>query len=216
MTSPEKQIEDLATIEFPESPLTEAEVKTLRCAVRGETAICGPNIDNLDLANDPQTADFWDVDRQIRSTILRWLCVNPRAKNLVDPRGIDVFGAKILGPLELFAVSIPFGLAFSNCLLDSALNLRNAEIVALSLRRTKAHSIGADGVRVRNSVFLRGGFHCVGQVRVPGARIGGNLECDGGKFRTPSGLACPTVGWRSSGMALTSKVLSSSEKDLLP
>lgn len=40
----------------------------------------------------------------------------------------------------------------------------------------------ADGIRVGGSVFLRGGFEAEGEVRLPGAMIGGQLECSDGRF----------------------------------
>jgi hypothetical protein len=46
-------------------------------------------------------------------------------------------------------------------------------------------AIFVDGIEVRGSVFLRGGFVAEGEVKLIGAKIGGSLECDGGTFKNP-------------------------------
>ena len=47
----------------------------------------------------------------------------------------------------------------------------------------------ADGAVIKGSVFLGNGFKAKGQVRLPNAQIGGNLECDDATFQNPSGNA---------------------------
>jgi hypothetical protein len=42
---------------------------------------------------------------------------------------------------------------------------------------------------VQGSVFLRDGFSAEGEVRLLGAHVNGNLECNGGRFKNPAGLA---------------------------
>ncbi|WP_412509471.1 hypothetical protein [Roseovarius sp. SYSU LYC5161] len=56
----------------------------------------------------------------------------------------------------------------------------------------------ADGLAVRGSVFLRG-VETKGAVRLVGARIGGNLECDGGRFENLGGKALSADGARVGG-----------------
>ena len=58
------------------------------------------------------------------------------------------------------------------------------------------HALNADGVQVGGSIFLTSytsnyadEFHARGEVRLPGARIGGQLICSGGKFENPQGVA---------------------------
>ncbi|MGA3164726.1 MAG: hypothetical protein ABSF14_01265 [Terriglobia bacterium] len=46
-------------------------------------------------------------------------------------------------------------------------------------------ALSADGANVKGNVFLRDRFIAEGEVRLPGARIGGNLECRGGEFKNP-------------------------------
>jgi hypothetical protein len=56
-----------------------------------------------------------------------------------------------------------------------------------------------DAGQIRGSVFLRTEgkqeFLAEGQVRLPGVRIGGDLDCHGGKFRNPRHDDLPESGW---------------------
>jgi len=46
-------------------------------------------------------------------------------------------------------------------------------------------ALSADRLKVGGSVFLSERFHAKGEVRLPGARIRGNLSCNGGAFENP-------------------------------
>jgi hypothetical protein len=185
-------LETLALHRFPN--LTAAEIKLLQAAGRGEYAHCSPNPDIRDPANDPRTAQNWGAERQIRADLVRWLCVHRSAKELVDPLGIQIYAAKILGVLDLSYVTVPFPLILHRCSLDGELNLRCADISEINFEGTWLHSIAADRAQVRNSVFLRNGFHASGQVRLSAARIGGSIECDGGVFENPFRICDPESG----------------------
>jgi sRNA-binding regulator protein Hfq len=58
-------------------------------------------------------------------------------------------------------------------------------------------ALSADGAKVTGAVLLRNGFTAEGTVRLFGAEIGGYLECEGGKFRSPA-----KAGIDRSGIAL--------------
>lgn len=179
------------------SDLAAAEIEMLRAVPKGKTANCSPkpwrpNVYDAD--NDPSTAEYWGGDRKIRAELIRWICVEPDAKKLVDPSGLQVFGARIVGSINLFSVSVPFPLILQCCSLDDEFNLRCADISGLNLGGTWVRSIAADGIRVKNNIFLRQGFHASGQVRFLTARIDGNLECDGGKFENAAKLNDPSGG----------------------
>ena len=107
------------------------------------------------------------------------------ARKQVHWRGIQVYGADVIGSLDLGFVNIPFPLALRHCRLKEVLNLQNAEVSAISLRGSRVHGISADGVIVKNAVFLNDGFVAVGEVRLVGGGIGGNLDCSGGTFTNP-------------------------------
>jgi hypothetical protein len=51
------------------------------------------------------------------------------------------------------------------------------------------YALLADGLRVDGTVFCRNGFTAEGEVRLPGAQIGGRLYFDGAKLSNPGGQA---------------------------
>ena len=101
-----------------------AELELLRKSDTGEFAVCGPSIYDDDPANDPADADEWKNHREIRAALIRWLCVNPAAKELVDPRGIQVYGARIRDSLDLISVVASFPLHLAHCRSDRASSQR--------------------------------------------------------------------------------------------
>src|SRR5689334_16086488 len=91
-------LEELAKVRF--TSLTDSESKMLQAAANGTTAFCGPSQQDDDLRNDPGSADNWPADRQIRSDLIRWLCIDKAAKDCLDPRGIQLHRARISGALD--------------------------------------------------------------------------------------------------------------------
>ena len=69
----------------------------------------------------------------------------------------------------------------------------------LNLTGSWTGAIGADGLKVKGSLFLRNGFHAEGEVRLLGATIGGNLDARGGTFKNPNGNALNADGIKVTG-----------------
>ena len=177
------ELERLAPARF--SDLTAAEIKLLRAAPNGDLAVCGPSKENHDPANDPAKADEWGKEREIRADLIRWLCVDRQAREMVDPKGILVAGAKILGTLDLSYARVPFGLNLWRCRLTGKTNLQATEIAELDFQGSWLDSIDADSVKAKGNVLFCRGFHATGQVRLLGAEIGGGLDCTGATFENP-------------------------------
>jgi hypothetical protein len=196
-TDHSRKLESLARECFPD--LRAAEVKLLRAAPRGQIAICGPNDNKDDPANDPSRAAEWDPDREIRSQLLRWLCVDRVAKEYVDPKGVQLFGAKLMQALDLEYVTIPFGLSLWRCRLTD-FTLHSMELPELDLQGSWADTIQADRIKVHGSVFLRNGFRAENEIRLLGAQIDGDLDCTAGTF-----LGRRQVGRSRSGKALSAE-----------
>ena len=74
----------------------------------------------------------------------------------------------------------------------------NLECDGADLRNDSGPALVADGLQVGQNIFLRGftatGASENGAVRLPGAQIGGNLECLGAKLRNDSGPALVAAG----------------------
>lgn len=164
------------------SDLTVAERALLETAPVGKFAICGPNGDDSDPANHPQNASGWGNEREIRADLIRWICVNPTAKGLVDRKGIQIYGAKLIGALDLSQLCVPFPLALFHCRVTEEMLLRAIEIPLLAFDGSWVSAVKADGANVKGGVTLRNGFQAEKQVRFHRARIGVDLDCGGGSF----------------------------------
>jgi len=180
--TPEKKADRLVTLareSFPAPPLTDGEVRMLRAAALGKGAdLRSGNTE----ADKPENAAKWVAGRAIRSGLIRWLCSDAQAARLVAPVGIQVRGARVEGLLDLSCVRVPFRLGLFGCAIPAGLDLLDAALPGLSLDGSHTGAIGADRLHVAGSLFLRAGFHASGEVRLLGARVGGNLDCYGGVF----------------------------------
>jgi hypothetical protein len=159
---------------------------------RGEFSAGGTSAEPKDPSNDPAQSVSWPVQRNIRPELIRWLLVDRDTIARVDPKGIRVLGARIVGKLDLSHVHTERTIALVRCKLDEV-NLDLAEIQSLDLSGSYATSVHADHVVAHSSMFLgwdgtdRGGdFHCSGKVYLPSARVDGDLSFGGGRFQHPS------------------------------
>ena len=83
--------------------------------------------------------------------------------------------------------------------MPAGINLLGAEIHALNLSGCHVGRISADGMQVEAGMYLRAGFKATGRVRLAGAEIGGNLDCDGGQFINPGSEALAADGMKVRG-----------------
>lgn len=177
--------------------LTEAEERLLRAAPRSNWACGGSMSDISDPSNDPSKANEWGDERQVHANLIRWLCTDSTAAGLADPRGIRVLGVRIPDILDLSLAKVLLPISLFRCRLMGDVVLTSAELQGLYLNGSQTGRIEADGLTVKGGVFLRSGFFAEGEVRLLGARIGGNLDCSGGTISNP-----PQKGNPGSGIAL--------------
>jgi hypothetical protein len=76
-------------------------------------AVCGSSGDPADPSNDPKHSDEWTHDRDVRASLIRWLAVNRAAAERIDPKGLRALGARIVGPLDLAQIRVPFPVMIS-------------------------------------------------------------------------------------------------------
>jgi hypothetical protein len=176
---------ELARVQF--APLSEAEEKLLRAAPQGEIACCGPNRKDFDPANDPRKANTWGTERCVRAALIRWLCVDHAARESIDPRGIQIYGAKIEGELDLSFVAVPFPLSLCCCGLQEETKLRFLQIPTVSFSGSWVRSLQAESAVVKGTLSLSNGFRAEGEVNLVGAQIGSNLDCGAGTFKHAAG-----------------------------
>ena len=150
---------------------------------RGEFAVAGTSSIPTDPSNDAAHADEWQESRQIRASLIRWLCVDHQALAQIDPKGIRVIGARIVGGLDLSLVRVPIPLTLDNCVFAEVINLGGAEIPYLELDGSYVLEIHASGISVRNNLSMGKGFHAMGAIFLDHAKIGLDLDCGGGSLR---------------------------------
>jgi hypothetical protein len=175
--------------------LSTSELNVVGAATSGGFAFCGPSARGDDPANDPAQAAGWSDDRSVRAALIRWICADRTAKELVDPHGLWIHAARIVDMLDLASVTVPFPLIFDNCLFASAIVLLDSRLETLYLRRSQTVAVLiAVGLMVRSDLLFQNG-NAEEVVRLRGASIGGNLLCDEQTFQ--KGLQA--AGMRTSG-----------------
>jgi hypothetical protein len=120
--------------------------------------------------------------------VIRWLCINHEARALIDPRGLQLFGARVTGDLDLRHVDVAFPLSFVQSRLLEHSYLNGCQIVRLDLDGSWTGPITADGANVKQSIYLRG-FRAHGTVSLVLTQIGGTLTCEGGTILGTDGVA---------------------------
>jgi hypothetical protein len=149
---------------------------------RGEIAVAGSSADPADPGNDPRHADEWPHERDIRASLITWLCDDPSVTPLINRAGIKILGTRIVGGLNLSHVRVPFALEMRNCLIAQRIILTETEIPHLDLNGSFVSEIDAKGLIVHGDLDLANGFHAAGETRIENARIDGGLDCSGGSF----------------------------------
>jgi hypothetical protein len=133
---------------------------------RGVFAVCGSSGDPADPSNDPKHSDEWTHDRDVRAPLIRWLAVNRATADRIDPKGLRALGARIVGPLDLAQVRVPFPIALVRSSIPAATNLDSAEIPSLDLQGSYTGEINAVSLNAHSSVNLSGEFHASGVVNL--------------------------------------------------
>jgi hypothetical protein len=107
-----KDLLQLANLRF--SPITAFETLMLRDSQNGDDA---PEIDEVFAKPEfePNDAEKWGNDRQVRSSLIHWLCTDHDVIKHVDARGIQICGAKLMHPLDLYYAKIPFPITMWRC-----------------------------------------------------------------------------------------------------
>src|SRR5258708_2712121 len=182
---------NLAARRFPN--LTHAERALLDYAhvsnaERGEFAVAGVSAIPLDPSNDPSGAAEWSHDRDIRAGLIRWLAVDHDASARIDPTGIRVLGARLVGPINLSYMRVPFAIALLRCSIPERISMEQAQIPYLDLNGSHTGAIFAPSLVVAGDLDVGwdnhdyGNFEASGQVWLESARIGGSATFGGGHF----------------------------------
>jgi hypothetical protein len=206
--APAKSLLALAADRF--GALREAERRLLLAVQAGESADCGPSGDVGDPENDPQHANSWHADREIRVALFSWLCLEPTARAQISHKGISVFAARFDARLDLGRTALTFPISLVQCRLPAGLDIYQAQLPALILTGswigTLSATVGNEssatifgtGTRISGPVLLIQA-KVEGETRLFSAHIDGPLECEGAWFHNPGGVALNCEGARISG-----------------
>lgn len=161
-----------------------ADVALAECARRG---------DELDLAGegsvDADTMPSWPPERHVSAAAIRDLL---RGLGDVDPRGVRLCGARVVGLLDLEGVSTRVNLSLRHCYLPDGVVARDASVGVLRLhgcrvdRPIAAERLAASVLALTATTVV--GQHLDGAVDLRGARLG-RLDCDGASFTNDLGPA---------------------------
>ncbi len=153
-------------------PLRPAEQHLLETTACGEAAILSQE--------RPETPTDQNM---VRAGFIRFLALGGDETAQVYGHGVQLQGAWIEGELNLRSVTSVGELVLCQCCFAEELKLANATIEgSLNLKGSRILVLFADRLIVRASLFLSDGFRSDGPVRLLGAKISGNWECDGGVF----------------------------------
>jgi hypothetical protein len=147
--------------------LSVAEEKLFIASEKGEQADC---------------ADGPGAKGVIRGDRLKWLCTDSKAVKQLTHRGISVCEAEINGQVDLEWARISFPIRTRRCVFKDALVLRNSQFKSLELVETRIKSLQGSSLVSDQNVAFSEGFTAEKGVDLVGAKIGGNLACDGGQF----------------------------------
>ena len=142
----------------------------------------------------------------VRSEVIRFFAYGGNEDNPVLGPEIYLQGAWVSGDLDLMHASIPYALVFGDCHFAASVMMQYVECTGLYLSGSSlAKGLKADGLTTKGDVNLDSGFSAEGAVRVPGANIGGDLSCVGGKFNNPDEYALIANGLVTKGSVYLSE-----------
>jgi len=127
-------------------------------------------------------------DRQVRARFLRYLILGgcEALPGMIPERGVRVAGALVVGELDLEGARIPRDVRLFYCRFDSVPNFKSTRIDTLNLHGSALPGLNADRLRAEGGVFL-GEVVATGEIRLGGAKLGGDLACVGAKFEAGEG-----------------------------
>jgi hypothetical protein len=166
--------------EFLISPnqLPPAEQKLLDACRNGTIAVIGTTRPSVATPGNTVRAEF-----------IRFLALQTDSSAPVHTRGIQLKGAYIDGILELSHCTLNFPLALQTCFFNKILYLLDTNLHGLSLGGSNVPQLQGQGLNCKNSIFLNNGFFSNGEIRLLGAKIGGELDCRGATLINTDGYA---------------------------
>jgi hypothetical protein len=171
--------------------LSDAEAKVWRAVQSGELVDLRSGDQEMDR---PERGAEWDAGRTVRAEVLSRLLVGGADVPTAAPKGVRLRGARISGQLDLGMATVRCPLALFDCLIDEVAILDEVNAPAVRLGGSHLPGLQARQLVIRGDLGLDLGFTATDEVRLFGAKIGGQLSCRGGTFTNDSGPALSADG----------------------
>lgn len=168
--------------------LTPAEEKLLDAARRGLPCVVAS-----------VRPDEPSPDNRVRASFLALLARGGDDGAPLHENRLELHGAVIEGDVNLENARVSRPLWFRHCLISGLLIGRNGRFREFDFEDTKIGGADLRFAHIDGGVFLRRGFHALGEVDFTGAVITGALNCNGGRFENPGGKALNCGGARITG-----------------
>lgn len=154
-------------------PLLSGEEKLLLACQKGATASLGSKVPG-------ESSD----DVRVRASFLRFLLLGGDNLAPIHEHGVRLRGAFVEGRLDLAGCCIPHNISLKNCRFPERVIIQDAQVQGLITLEGSLLSKGILGDRLQCSggVFLRKKFKTTADIRLLGAQIGGDLDCNEGLF----------------------------------
>lgn len=127
---------------------------------------------------------------KVRASVVAFLAQGGDDATPVHHQGLQLYGAWIEGVLDLEASRIDFPLAMRSCHLEEKPSFRDTVLgQGLVLTNSRVPGMDMDGLSVRADVYMEQ-LQSAGQIRMLGARIGGDLVLSAAQL---DGLGAPAL-----------------------
>jgi hypothetical protein len=207
--APEPALLALAREKF--GALSRAEEELFRAAQEGRPASAlTDNEEEGDLAN----AKNWGPDRVVRAECISWVSTDPHAAALLSYRGLEFFGMRVEGELNLDKAEIKFPFVAWKCAFSEHVSLQDARLRSFYLVDCRIKSLNVSRTTIEGSVLLRYS-EAEGEVNLIGTTIGGDLVCSGARFLNADSLAFTANAGKIDGVVFLDDVTATAEVNLL-
>ncbi|MDD9810414.1 MAG: hypothetical protein OXU71_01675 [Gammaproteobacteria bacterium] len=113
--------------------------------------------------------------------------------------GFDARMVKVAGIVDMREVDAEYTVDFDGAEIGGQLNCSGGNLRPRNKNNKSKVALTAQSIKVTGDVFLRNGFNAVGEVRLPGAKIGSQLDCSGGVFQNENRITLNAMSIRVGG-----------------
>ena len=202
----------MATVEYTDPTNVDVWVRRLKSKMEvGELLDLAPG-EHVDRA----AYATWPAGRTMPAAALRAVLTDPAIR--VDPRGIQIRGARFSDRVDLEYVVFAHPLRLHECVLEQGLNANYAQTRGLTLTQVTINggvlakgatiegqldltgatlnnpywkALDLEGARITGNVVAADDFHATGTVWADSVTVGGNLDLTGATFNNPATQESP-------------------------